>query len=349
MSRDALLAQVHALEAELARRGAAAGGPPTRPRPRAGSGAAGGAHEAPGTDEEPQWLREAAAAVPPHAAPPTGPEAAEATAEAAAEVAAEVALPSGLRHGLKQLVRMLPGAAAEERVACRAVGDDTLLVEKRPSEAPGTTSGTASGTASGVAFGVGSGVASGAMAGAAAASASGGTARDTPPRAELVELLQAALCGAQRAQALYRGRTDEVRRLRSSVRQKAEAEARAAGDVSTSGIRLNDRLLFVRSVARPDRGARPYLAVRSDGGPPAFLSKDSEETLMAAYPAPPLSGRPSADGRAPDLALGKVIHISDAQSELCAAYGLPAGSTYSVVTAEMLELQDPRSALLSHT
>jgi hypothetical protein len=70
---------------------------------------------------------------------------------------------------------------------------------------------------------------------------------------------------------------------------------------------------------------------------------------MAAYPAPPLSGRPSADGRVPDLALGKVIHISDAQSELCAAYGLPTGSTYSVVTAEMLELQDPRSALLSHT
>ena len=48
-------------------------------------------------------------------------------------------------------------------------------------------------------------------------------------------------------------------------------------------------------------------------------------------------------------AFGKVIHISEAQSELCAAYGLPAGSTYSVVTAEMLELQDPRSALLSHT
>ena len=294
-------------------------------------------------DEEPQWLREAAAAVPPLAAPPTGPE----VAEAAAEAVAEAALPSGLRHALKQLVRMLPGAAAEERVACRAVGDDTLLVETRPGTAPGT----ASGTASGAAFGVASGVASGAMAGAAAASASDGTARDTPPRAELVELLQAALCGAQRAQVLYRGRTDEVRKLRSSVKHKAEAEARAAGDVTTTGIRLNDRLLFVRSAAVPGRGARPYLAVRSDGGPPAFLSKDSEETLMAAYPAPSLSlsGRPSTGGGAPDLALGKVIHISDAQSELCAAYGLPAGSTYSVVTAEILELQDPRSALLSHT
>merc|ERR1740130_2219713 len=191
------------------------------------------------------------------------------------------------------------------------------------------------------------------MAGAAAASASDGTARDTQPRAELVELLQAALCGAQRAQALYRGRTDEVRKLRSSVKHKAEAEARAAGDVTTTGIRLNDRLLFVRSAAVPGRGARPYLAVRSDGGPPAFLSKDSEETLMATYPpaAPSLSlsGRPSTGGGAPDLALGKVIHISDAQSELCAAYGLPAGSTYSVVTAEILELQDPRSALLSRT
>eukprot|EP00964_Phaeocystis_antarctica_P057511 scaffold34035_cov60-Phaeocystis_antarctica.AAC.1 len=310
-------------------------------------------------DDEPQWLREAAAAVTPPPSPlrppplPTGPE-------AAAEAAAEAALPPGLRHGLRQLVRMLPGAAAAERVgtasiACRAVGDDTMLVETRPSTAPGTTSGTASGTASAAAFGVAAGAASSAVAGmtagAAAASASDGAARDTPPRAELVELLQAALCGAQRAQALYRGRTDEVRRLRSSVKHKAEAEARAAGDVTTTGIRLNDRLLFVRSAAVPGRGARPYLAVRSDGGPPAFLSKDSEETLMAAYPAPSLSlsGRPSTGGGAPDLALGKVIHISDAQSELCAAYGLPAGSTYSVVTAEMLELQDPRSALLSHT
>ena len=36
---------------------------------------------------------------------------------------------------------------------------------------------------------------------------------------------------------------------------------------------------------RADRGARRvYLAVRSDGGPPAFLSKDSDETLIAAYP-----------------------------------------------------------------
>ena len=91
---------------------------------------------------------------------------------------------------------------------------------------------------------------------------------------------------------------------------------------------------------------RPALG---DGGPPAFLSKDSEETLMAAYPAPSLAARAPAGGGPPDLALGKVIHISEAQSELCAAYGLPAGSTYSVVTAEMLELQDPRSALLSHT
>ena len=140
-----------------------------------------------------------------------------------------------------------------------------------------------------------------------------------------------------------------MRKLRSSVRLRAEAEARAAGDITTAGIRLNDRLLFVRSAAVPGRGARPYLAVRSDGGPPAFLSKDSEETLMAAYPAPSLAARAPAGGAAPDLALGKVIYISEAQSELCAAYGLPAGSTYSVVTAEMLELQDPRSALLSHT
>ena len=75
-----------------------------------------------------------------------------------------------------------------------------------------------------------------------------------------------------------------MRKLRSSVRLRAEAEARAAGDITTAGIRLNDRLLFVRSAAVPGRGARPYLAVRSDGGPPAFLSKDSDETLIAAYP-----------------------------------------------------------------
>ena len=43
-------------------------------------------------------------------------------------------------------------------------------------------------------------------------------------------------------------------------------------------------------------------------------------------------------------AFGKVIHISEAQSKLCAAYGLPAGSIYSVVMVEMLELQDPRKA-----
>ena len=116
--------------------------------------------------------------------------------------------------------------------------------------------------------------------------------------------------------------------MRSSVRLRAEAErAPAAG----------------RRAACTSGGAQ------SDGGPPAFLSKDSEETLMAAYPAPSLAARAPAGGAAPDLALGKVIHISEAQSELCAAYGLPAGSTYSVVTAEMLELQDPRSALLSHT
>ena len=60
------------------------------------------------------------------------------------------------------------------------------------------------------------GAASGAAAASAPdASAPDGAARDTPPRAELLELLHAALCGAQRAQALYRGRTDEVRKLRS--------------------------------------------------------------------------------------------------------------------------------------
>ena len=153
-------------------------------------------------EEEPQWLREAAAAVPPL---PAGPEVAEAPAEAG--------LPSGLRHGLKQLVRMLPGPhAAEARVACRAVGDNTVLVERSPSEAPGAAPGVASGTASGT---VASGAMAGAASGAAAASAPDGAGRDTPPRAELLELLHAALCGAQRAQALYRGRTDEVRKLRS--------------------------------------------------------------------------------------------------------------------------------------
>ena len=45
----------------------------------------------------------------------------------------------------------------------------------------------------------------------------------------------------------------------------------------------------------------------------------------------------------------EVSPTAEQLGKLCAAYGLPAGSTYSVVTAEMLELQDPRSALLSHT
>ena len=73
------------------------------------------------------------------------------------------------------------------------------------------------------------------------------------------ELLQAAVSGAQRAQQLYRAKADEVRRLKAALRQRGEDEAHA--NVTTTGIRLNDRVLFVRSAGAAGRSERPYLAV----------------------------------------------------------------------------------------
>ena len=218
---------------------------------------------------------------------------------------------------------MLP-SASEEGVACRTVSDHTLLVEARPGEA-GPSADAASPTDA-----AGTGPPP-----ARTPNGKVGADREGPRRpsaAEVTELLQAAVSGAQRAQQLYRAKADEVRRLKAALRQRGEGEAHA--NVTTTGIRLNDRVLFVRSAGAAGRSERPYLAVRSDGGPPAFLAKASEKSLPAG-------------GAAPELALGKVVHLSEFQSELCAAYGLPVGSTYTVVTAEMLDLPDPRSALHS--
>ena len=44
--------------------------------------------------------------------------------------------------------------------------------------------------------------------------------------------------------------------------------------------------------------------------------------------------------------LGKIIHIDEGgQSADCANCGLPSGTPFVVVTAEMEKLQDPRAAL----
>ena len=92
-------------------------------------------------------------------------------------------------------------------------------------------------------------------------------------------------------------------------------------------------MLFVRAAASSDRKRRPYLAVRTDGGPPAILSSASEAAL-------------AGHANQPELVLGKIIHIDEGgQSADGANCGLPSGTPFVVVTAEMEKLQDPRAAL----
>ena len=95
-----------------------------------------------------------------------------------------------------------------------------------------------------------------------------------------------------------------------------------------------DRVLFVRASASADRKRRPYVAVRTDGGPPAILSSASEAAL---------TGHASR----PESVLGKIVHIDEGGESIDSANcGLRSGAPFVVVTAEIEKLQDPRAALV---
>ena len=261
-----------------------------------------------------------------------------------------------LRSTLQQLSRMLPA-------------------RRTPAPAPASAAaaamevGSCGGTETDVGAKTGEAHSNNGKSGGGGTDGGGGGACERLPTGDTA-LLASVVDGVKQAQWLHQQRTDECRRLRSSLRDLRQRQAERAPLV-TSAFQFDDRVVFLRRTA-PNGAARrepstrqgsggataavttqggggsssrpAYVALREgSAGPPCFLARASEASLLGA-------GSPALLSKLPAVAIGKVVHVEMLRAPLDDAaatmLGVRAGEPYGIITAEMCdslapEVRDP--------